>query len=227
MRTMTRVRRLAVTGLVIVLATGGLVFSFGAAAEAADSCGSGWHKQSDGAFGTSRQVTSHGRTLTAKVGGYVRYCTRERRAKPDQRNQRVLIGVPKQIANTGKVAGAHSKVCVTQDIVVHISPWVSSASVGMSGTTPGASVTIQSGTARQRYTACAGAGTSKVVIPQRTMVVTAPNGVCNYLALGWAAACYAGPFVTKVDITTTTRATFKIGRTQYNPSVSQTETDDS
>lgn len=216
--------RLARLVVLLVMASG-LSLALASSASAADGCGSGWHKQSDGGFGGSKSAAYNGRTITSAVSGSVRYCTRERSLKPDQKNQRVLIGIPSTLVGTGKVVGRHARLCATQTTTISISPWVSSGSIGVSGTTPGGSVNVSNSKVTHSISSCVGSGYSRIAFPQNTLKVTAPNGVCEYYAGAWTAACFAGPFVTKVTSTVATKLTYYVNGTQKNPVVYYTETD--
>ncbi|MBS41793.1 MAG: hypothetical protein CMH83_01205 [Nocardioides sp.] len=194
-------------------------------AHAADSCGSGWHKQSNGLLSGSKRNARDGRVVKARINGYVRFCTRERSARPDQLNQRVLISVPEKVISRGILKGRHGKVCLTQKIVIHAKRVVKGTSIGMSGYTPGANVTVSGDTAVHKLVRCAGKSKNKLVIDPGTFTATAPNGVCNYVAGAWAAACYAGPYIHRVEIFTTVTMQYSRGSTGTTLAATQHEID--
>lgn len=172
-------------------------------AHAADRCGTGWHKQSNGSLGGSRSTRAHGRVVTARINGWVRFCTRNRGGKPDQRNQRVLVGVPGRVVSRGDFAGRHGRICLRQRVVVHAKRVVTGGSLSLSGAGAGASVNIGRAKSSTVRTRCAGRRKQRIAIEPGLLVATAPNGVCTLWALGWAAACYAGPKIDRVVIYTT------------------------
>lgn len=180
----------------------------------ADSCGSGYHKQSNGKLSGSTSKSLDGRKATAKIQGYVRFCTRNRKFKPDQRNQRVLIGVPESVISTGTFIGPRVKnVCAYQKIVVRFKRQPEFG-VSWSGVSPGVNATFKNGVVTHQQRVCDVPTQRALRMHQSTFVVTAGNGPCWLTAGGGpAAACFLGPVIDRVDITTSAVLHYRKGRT--------------
>jgi hypothetical protein len=191
----------------------------------ADSCGSGYHKQSNGELAGSRTAKANGRTAKASISGYVRFCTRERTARPDQRDQRVLVGVPKHVISTATFAGPRYKVCLKQTIYVHIKR-IQTGSISFSGATPGASVSINDDVVKHSVRLCDRPEQRRIVFDQSSLRVTAPNGHCWITAGGGPiAACYVGPVVNRVVVETFAQIYYRVNRTTKLLQALQQETD--
>lgn len=94
------------------------------AAYAADGCGSGWYKESDGYFTKDAYWESNfdwRRNAWTYHQGKVRFCT-ENGTFQDDENRRVLIGYPNDYAVQSMVDknGSYAQFCVRQTIKVRI-----------------------------------------------------------------------------------------------------------
>ncbi len=106
-------------------------------ADAEDSCGSGWHKESDGGMSGQGTRVVAGRRAIAKTGGYVRFCSRERNLL-DQVDQRVIVGLPHDWYGSGRFSGSRiTRVCVKLEVTVRGADIPSGSTIGISGLTPG------------------------------------------------------------------------------------------
>ena len=103
-----------------------------AQADGITSCGSGYHKQNEGTAYDQDTETVAGHTVTTKAGGGVRFCTRER-WNQDQRNQRVVIGLPSNMWASGWFTGTRlQKVCLRHTITVNAAHISSGSSISIS-----------------------------------------------------------------------------------------------
>jgi hypothetical protein len=215
----------------VLLSSGLVAISVAPPAAAADECGSGWHRQSDGKMSGSKSLSAHGRTVTASVSGYVRFCTRERRGRPDQRNQRVILAVPSRLKGTGAISGKHTRICLEQTIVAQGTPALSGYDIGISGGSGGVGVSMNFSYAPQKATMemkkCEAKDQISRINFWPVATVTADNGPCtfNVYPPHWNADCYMGPFITSVTITTRVTAEYRTGHTDQVVPVEQVEVD--
>lgn len=179
------------------------------AASAADSCGSGWHKQSDGHFIKSDSWSlAGGRSLAASHSGWVRYCTKERSGWWDDENRRVLIGVPYPLTSHGSVGGAHKSgsFCLKQTIKIYLKNVDSGSSVTVTGSTEGYSVSTTTNTSNpvvtmKRGWICPSTNTS-INASQAGAIITGPN---------------SGATVEHVELITSVKTGYSYNGTTYAP----------
>ncbi|HEY9289787.1 MAG TPA: hypothetical protein VIP98_00770 [Microlunatus sp.] len=107
------------------------------AASAADGCGSGWYKESDGYLTKESHWQGAGsHNATIYHSGRVRFCT-ENDTFNDDENRRALIGYPSDsypFESWIFKNGAYTKFCVRQTTQVHMTGIKSSDSWSISGT---------------------------------------------------------------------------------------------
>ncbi len=191
---------------------------------AADGCGSGWHKQSDGKLAAAQTNASGRWSARATLSGWVRYCTRER-FLVDQKNQRVYVGIPTQILTRGTFAGGgRTRECLTTRITInakHI-PSGSSISIGFSGKTPTGSVSTSTTSTSKTttYRFCASTPRTTTTLENTIVGVRATVPNCSVLAA-------FAPVITSVTIGVTATMTFKSGTTEGSRTAVATNTDKS
>jgi hypothetical protein len=222
----------ALRAVVISLITGLLVVAPTASpAAAADSCGSGYHKQSDGELSGRAANSKAGRKVIARISGYVRYCTRERAGRPDQLNQRILVGIPRAVVSLGRWEGGFSKKCMTQVTTVTLGRVQKDSTISMSGKMPGASVTYGDNWVKLKRRNCVPknevSAVKRMIFSSNTLTVTAPKGRCIVSSPGTAAwyQCTHGPYIKSIEVVTKVNGSFTKGGTNYNPQAVQRELD--
>jgi hypothetical protein len=202
--------------VVVLVAAGFTSPLLASAAHAADSCGSGWHKQSDGAMGSSSSNSSAGRVATAANGGWVRYCTRSRTGY-DQLNQKVLVGLPNKITASGTFSGnGIVSVCTKLTVTVNAAHVSSGTSIGLSGVSPGFSVSTGPASKTATRETCSSQPTTRLVIEPAQMDFSVPN--CTY-------PCFADPKITSVRLMTVSTVTYRSGTSQTLFDVKAVDTD--
>lgn len=181
------------------------------AANAADGCGDGWYKESDGYFTKDNSWQGVGsRNAHIYHSGRVRFCT-DNDTFNDDENRRVLIGYPSDsypLESWVFKNGNYSKFCVKQIVKVHMSGIKSSDgwSIGgeISEDDPGVSVsynaTYDTVTVTVTKTATCGAGAGQIIARTSGITVTADNETGH---VEWA------------HLTTQLDMTYSIGGTKY------------
>ena len=222
-------RRIAHAGLAVALAVPALLFVGTTPAAATVTCGDGYHKQSNGLLSGSNTYSNYNRTMTAKISGYVEYCTRERSLRPDQWNQRILIGVPTMMVSHYAWSGSFAKRCMRQSVTVVFAHESQTETVGISGKDPGFSVTFGDSSVTFTRSKCTTA--TSATFESTGMILTAHNqDACLPSTVGtamWDYCRYYAPHVDRITINTTTSGTFTASGVEHNPDVTQTETDTS
>lgn len=217
--------------LVLLLILGLPAFSVVSAAPAwaADECGTDWHKESNGLLSGSNSYSGFGRSMTASVSGYVRYCTRERSLRPDQANQRILIGIPETVVSTGSFSGAMKKRCLKQVVTVVFAHQDQTTSIGLSGKSAGFSVDYKDSSVEFSRSKCF--DEARATFESTGMVLTASDqSGCAPSSPGTAMWIYCTtmhPHVKSIKIETTASSNFVNNGVNRSPEVVQSELDTS
>ena len=119
--------------LAVALASTSLIAAGATTAYAADGCGTNWHKQEDGDIYNYDSASRDGRTITGRVSGKVRWCTREKTLR-DHFFQKVIVGVPEAVDFRSTFSGGRTQICSTASFTAKISGGASSEiSIGTDG----------------------------------------------------------------------------------------------
>lgn len=124
-------KRAAVVGALV--AASGVV---PAQAQAADGCGSGYFKHSDGYLTGDQQWSQSGRNAHIYHSGRVRFCTQDDPLNNDER-RRAVIGYPSSDYpfESWVIKGSNYRsFCVSQKIRIHMTGIKTSSSWGLEGT---------------------------------------------------------------------------------------------
>ncbi len=227
---MTARRSLPLRLAVLLLAAPTVVALGAAPASAADECGSGWHKQSDGLLSGSQTYDNYGRTMKASVSGYVRYCTRERSNRPDQYNQSIHIGLPSTVVSTGTWSGSFKadSQCLKQVVQVVFAHQDKTTDVGISGKSPGFIVSHKDSSVEFTRSKCTNA--SKATFESVGMILTASDqgGCPPFPGAGTYIYCTEmHPHVKSITVHTTVEGRFVHNGVDRSPAVTQSELDTS
>ncbi|MEO7752168.1 MAG: hypothetical protein ABIS35_02020 [Terracoccus sp.] len=191
--------------LATALASTSLLTAGVSSASAADSCGSGFHKQEDGVISGSRTATQNGRSMTGKVSGMVRWCTRDKTLR-DQFFQRVIVGVPSGVTYRGSFSGSNRiQICETASFSAHIA---GGSSADISIGTDGVSATITKPTSKTKtvtlpkkcLNGSAAQNTSAIQDTMYNFSATAPNDGA------FGITC---PHIDSVTVSVTTSMTYR------------------
>lgn len=155
-------------------------------ASAADGCGSGYFKQSDGYLGKSATWQGAGaHNATIYHTGRVRFCTEDDTFNNDE-NRRAVIGYPDDsypFQSEVSKNGAYTKFCVSQTIKAHLTGITSSTGWEIGGSIsaegPGVSVAYSESTSSATVTvarnAVCGADAPRIFARAGNIVITAQN----------------------------------------------------
>lgn len=135
-------------GIVVALIAGSVLVP--APANAADGCGSGYFKHSDGYLTRDQHWTQSGRSAWIYHSGRVRWCTEDDPINNDER-RRAVIGYPSADYpfESWVIKGSNYKTfCVSQRIIIHMTGIKTSSSWSLGGsvstTGPGVSSSYSS-----------------------------------------------------------------------------------
>jgi hypothetical protein len=190
-------------------------------AYAADGCGEGWYKGSDGYLtktATWRGLGAHNATIYHS--GRVRWCN-ENDPLNDDENRRAIIGYPQDsypFESQVFKNGGYTKFCVRQTIQAHMTgiksngAWTIGGSISATG--PGVNVSYSSSSHEATVTASrnavCGASAAQVVARTGNAIVTAQNESGK---------------VTWVHLTTTLTAQYTVNGAKYGDSFTLSEYD--
>lgn len=176
-------------------------------ASAADSCGSGFHKQEDGDIYGTKTARQDGKAQKGTVSGKIRWCTRTVNNWPDQRYQRVIVGLP-SVTGRGAFSGTRRiQICERFSFTADIS---GGGSADISISTDGVGATISSPTTHSKT----------VALPKRCVNGSAAqsttalqNSMYNFSAtaknVSWnSITC---PHISMVTVTVDTSMTYRYG----------------
>ncbi len=206
-RRLQRVMMMAVLGGTVLAGT--TVLSAAAspnAAHAADDCGEGYEKGSDGRLQASKTVTKADRSATASFNGLVRYCDKVGKGAPHNprpvwQNRRVLISYPEQVVAVGSFRGLGvRKVCIAMRTTVRTS--ASSADISVSFPA-GVSITPtkSNGNVSWTFKTCQSlpSAVNRIVLSGEQLTVTLKSGKID-----------------GVEVTATAQLDYVVGSTRYS-----------
>lgn len=186
---------------VLAIVLGSAVMAPRVGARSADSCGTGYHKQSDGQMSDNKTASMSGHTAKASFSGWIRYCTYERRLL-DQRNRRVLIGIPTFLVSNATFSGANQvRVCLNFKVTANAKHINNGTSIGMSGIVPGAVKTTGPSSSTMTMETCSSVASVKTLQIKSPPTLTFTVPTCSV-------PCLADPEFTSVVVTAQATFTF-------------------